>query len=74
MRLRAEVSQASRVGLAGRMLGDAQQAFCTRARGLAVFGAGVAGMREGRSLYTWLPVQLQGCCSAQTLLFRLLRQ
>ena len=56
MRLRAEVSQASRVGLAGRMLGDAQQAFCKRARGLTVFGAGGAGMREGRSLYTWLPV------------------
>lgn len=56
MRLRAEVSQASRVGLAGRMLGDAQQACCKRARGLTVFGAGGAGMREGRSLYTWLPV------------------
>ena len=56
MRLRAEVSQASRVGLAGRMLGDAQQACCKRARGLTVSGAGGAGMREGRSLYTWLPV------------------
>jgi hypothetical protein len=73
MRLRTEVSQASRVGLAGRMLGDAQQAFCKRARGQTVFGAGVAGMREGRSLYTWLPVQLQGCGSAKTL-FRLLRR
>ena len=56
MRLREEVSQASRVGLAGRMLGDAQQACCKRARGLTVSGAGGAGMREGRSLYTWLPV------------------
>jgi hypothetical protein len=30
-------------------------------------------MREGRSLYTWLPVQVQGCRSARALLFRLLR-
>lgn len=75
MRLRAEVSQASRVGLAGRMLGDAQQAFCKRARGLTVFGAGGAGMRERAfALHMASGAQLQGCCSAQTLLFRLLRQ
>jgi len=59
------------------MLGDAQQAFCKRARGQTVFGAGGAGMRERRSpfaLHMAPGAQLQGCCSAQTLLFRLLRR
>ena len=75
MRLRAEVSQASRVGLAGRMLGDAQQAFCKRARGLTVFGAGGGWhARRAFALHMASGAQLQGCCSAQTLLFRLLRQ
>ena len=75
MRLREEVSQASRVGLAGRMLGDAQQALCKRARGLTVFGAGGAGnARKAFALHMASGAQLQGCCSAQTLLFRLLRQ
>lgn len=60
MRLRTSSLKASRAGLAGGLLGDAQQqALCTPARGQTVFGAGVASIREGPSLYTWPP----GACA-----------
>ena len=75
MRLRAEVSQASRVGLAGRMLGDAQQALLQAgARTDRIWSRGGWHARRAFALHMASGAQLQGCCSAQTLLFRLLRQ
>ena len=75
MRLREEVSQASRVGLAGRMLGDAQQALLQAgARTDRIWSRGGWHARRAFALHMASGAQLQGCCSAQTLLFRLLRQ